>query len=129
MIEAGHWIKPLRDAGVKLVTVAQGDIDWNDFGGRIAYSVQQEAKHAYLSDLSRNVLRGHVEAASRGEWLGGVAPLGYKVVKKKLAIDRKHVRLVKRLFHMYLSGHSLRGIADQLNREGVPSPYATAIPQ
>ncbi len=30
-IEAGRWIHPLRQAGVWLVTVAQGRIDWNDF--------------------------------------------------------------------------------------------------
>jgi DNA invertase Pin-like site-specific DNA recombinase len=45
-IEAGHWIYPLRKAGVCLVTVAQGKIDWHDFTSRIVYSVQQEAKHA-----------------------------------------------------------------------------------
>ncbi len=33
-IEAGHWIYPLRKAGVCLVTVAQGRIDWSDFTSR-----------------------------------------------------------------------------------------------
>src|SRR5262245_8332712 len=56
-LEAGYWVKPLRDAGVYLHTVAQGRIDWDDFAGRIVFAVQQEAKHAYLKDLSRNVTR------------------------------------------------------------------------
>ena len=56
-IEGGYWILPFRNAGVRLETIAQGRIDWNDFAGRLLYLVQQEAKHAYLRDLSRNVLR------------------------------------------------------------------------
>lgn len=65
-IEAGYWIKPLRDRGVRLITVAQGEIDWNDFAGRMMYSIQQEGKHQYLVDLSRNVLRGRINSAKRG---------------------------------------------------------------
>ena len=48
-IEAGYWIKPFRDAGVKLVTVGQGIVDWDTFTGRLTYFVQQEGKHASLT--------------------------------------------------------------------------------
>lgn len=51
-IEAGRWIHPLRCAGVWLVTVAQGVIDWNDFTSRMMYAIQQEGKYQYLIDLS-----------------------------------------------------------------------------
>src|SRR5687768_636647 len=47
-LEAGYWVKPLRDAGVSLVTVTKGPIDWNSFAGRIIYAVEQEGKHEYL---------------------------------------------------------------------------------
>ncbi len=63
-IEGGYWILPFRDAGVRLETIAQGRIDWTDFAGRLLYVVQQEAKHAYLRDLSRNVARGQLPGAS-----------------------------------------------------------------
>jgi site-specific DNA recombinase len=74
-LEAGYWIKPLRDVGVRLETVAQGRIDWDDFAGRIIYAVQQEAKHAFLRDLSRNSIRGMLRNAKEGKWNGGPAPL------------------------------------------------------
>ena len=73
-LEAGYWIKPLRDQGIRLETVAQGRIDWEDFGGRIIYAVQQEGKHAYLRDLSRNVTRGLLQNARAGKWNGGTPP-------------------------------------------------------
>ena len=46
-----------------MVTVAQGSVDWTSFAGRLIYNVQQEGKHAFLRDLSRNVLRGRIAAA------------------------------------------------------------------
>ena len=36
-IEGGYWILPFRNAGVRLETIAQGRIDWNDFAGRLLY--------------------------------------------------------------------------------------------
>ena len=118
-VEAGFYIHPLRQAGVKLVTVAQGAVDWTTFAGRLIYNVQQEGKHAYLRDLSRNVLRGRLAAARRGEWLS-IPPLGYAVENKRLVIgDPSAVEVVRGMFRDYLGGHSLRAIAADLNRRGI----------
>jgi len=134
-IEGGYWIKPFRDAGVVLHTVGQGRIDWNDFQGRLVYIIQQEGKHAFLRDLSRNLLRGHRDAALRGEWQGGPPPYGYVLQPiedaparrngsrpNRLAPHPEQAPVVLRIFAMYDAGKSLREITDILNREGVPSP-------
>ena len=44
-IKAGRYIDPLREAGVWLITKAQGVVDWNTFTGRMMYSIVQEGKH------------------------------------------------------------------------------------
>jgi site-specific DNA recombinase len=54
MIEAGHWITPLRDAGAALEAFAQGGIAWSGFAGHLTYAMAQEGKHQFLRDLSRN---------------------------------------------------------------------------
>lgn len=84
-IEAGRWIHPLREAGVSLVTVADGTIDWSDFAGRVMYGIKQEGKHQFLRDLSRNVLRGKLASAKRGDWQGRV-PFGYRIREKRLIL-------------------------------------------
>ena len=61
---------------MSLTTIAQGAINWNDFAGRIMYALQQEGKYQYLVDLSRNVLRGQIATAKKGDWQG-IPPLGY----------------------------------------------------
>ena len=44
--------------------------------GRMMYAIQQEGKYQYLVDLSRNVLRGKIATAQKGNWQG-TPPLGY----------------------------------------------------
>ena len=123
-LEAGYWIKPLRDAGVRLETVAQGKIDWEDFAGRIVYAVQQEGKHAYLRDLSRNVTRSMAAKARACGWNGGKAPYGYNLVEGRLVPgDPAEVEIVRWLYHTYArTDTSLRALLLSLNGRGVPSP-------
>jgi site-specific DNA recombinase len=132
-LEAGYWIKPLRDAGVRLETIAQGKIDWNSFGGRLQYTVQQEGKQQFLIDGSRNTLRGLLTVARQGFWLGGPPPYGYALEdtgrgpkghsKRLVPGDPKEIEVVRWLFRTYARQDvSLRGLADELHRRGVPAP-------
>jgi DNA invertase Pin-like site-specific DNA recombinase len=124
-LEAGYWIKPLRDQGIYLETVSQGKIDWEDFAGRIIYSVTQEGKNAYLRDLSRNVTRGQLAKAKRGEWLGGKPPYGYRLSEHKRLEpgDPQEIETVRWLFTAYAERDtSLRALAIALNDRGVPAP-------
>src|SRR5262249_45152388 len=118
------WVKPLRDAGIRLETVAQGKIDWNDFAGRIIYAVRQEGKHSFLRDLSMNVTRGMLEKARAGMWLGGPVPYGYDLRDGRLVPgSTKRVEVVRWLFTTYATTTtSLGDLARQLNERGCPSP-------
>ncbi|MGE4002642.1 MAG: recombinase family protein [Planctomycetaceae bacterium] len=122
-VEAGFWIHPLRSAGVQLVSVGEGIIDWSDFTGRLMYSIRQEGKHQFLRDLARNVMRGRLAAAKAGRWMPK-APFGYrKTADLQLEIgDAEEVATVRRIFGEYLAGHSVRGICARLNGEGIRSP-------
>lgn len=123
LMEAGYWIKPLRDAGVSLATVSQGAIDWNDFAGRLVYSIQQEGKHQFLRDLSRNVNRGKLAKAQAGKWMGGAAPYGYQLAgTATLAINHNEAETVRLIFRLIGEGQSLTGTRDELNARGIPSP-------
>ena len=124
-IEGGYWILPFRNAGVRLETIAQGKIDWTDFAGRLIYLVQQEGKHAYLRDLSRNSIRGQVRKAKEGEGNDGSTPYGYRRIDGARVIVPELAEIVRRIFALYLlPDGSLRGITHTLNADGIPSPTA-----
>ncbi|MCI0740632.1 MAG: recombinase family protein [Gemmataceae bacterium] len=128
-MEAGYWTFPLRQAGVKLVTVSDGVIDWDDFTGRVIYGLKQEGKHQFLQDLSRNVARGQLEAAKAGSWIGS-APYAYRIEgmkkDKRLILhedDAAKAGIVKRIFREYVEQRrAMLNIADRLNAEGIASP-------
>jgi DNA invertase Pin-like site-specific DNA recombinase len=144
-IEAGRWIHPLRQVGVWLHTIAQGRIDWNDFTTRMMYGIQQEGKHQFLIDLSRNALRGRIAAAREGRLLVGSAygydrvffdqagkqvarvafgekfskPSGWKV-KLAPTEDPQERDIVKWLFDEFANSDcSLRSLVLKLNSRGV----------
>jgi site-specific DNA recombinase len=148
-MEAGYWIHPLRKAGVRLVSVTEGPINWDDFTGRVMYSLKQEGKHQFLRDLSRNVSRGQISNAQKGLLCGQAAPYGYdrmlideagahrqrirngeKFAKARswrttlvASDDAVKVNTVRWLFQTYADTDTgLRSLADQLNARGVPGP-------
>ena len=148
-MEAGYWIHPLRKAGVKLVSVTEGPINWDDFTGRVMYSIKQEGKHQFLRDLSRNVTRGQISNAQKGLLCGQAAPYGYdrmlidETGKQRQRIrtgekfakarswrttlvasdDALKVSTVEWLFQTYADTDTgLRKLASQLNARGVPGP-------
>ena len=123
--EAGFWIFPLREARVHLATVTQGRIDWDSFEGRVTYTVQQEGKHMYLQDMSRNLLRTKQQAASKGE-LFSTLPLGYKKSPPKIAPD-ENADLVHWAFEAYAENATVQEIAQYLYDHGVKSKKGDLI--
>ncbi len=148
-IEAGRWIHPLRQAGVKLVTVAEGVVDWDCFTGRIMNALHAEGKHSFLTDLSRNVARSLSGIAKEGFLCGQAAPYGFdRMLLDERGDHRQRIRTgekfskargwrttlvpsddalkvatVQWLFKQYADTDTgLRNLTDQLNARGVLGP-------
>ena len=47
-VEAGYWIHPIRQAGIRLATVCDGLVDWNSFSGRVVNMLHTEGKHLFF---------------------------------------------------------------------------------
>jgi DNA invertase Pin-like site-specific DNA recombinase len=124
-LEANHYWFLLRQAGVRIVTVCQGPLDFSDLAGWLTASVTQHGKAQYLKDLSRNILRGRLEKAKQGKWTARQAPYGYARTKGgDLVLGKaKAVETVRWLFETYAgTDTSLADMADRLNKAGIPSP-------
>src|SRR6218665_3949331 len=62
---------------------------------------------------------------AKGMWMGGVPPLGYDVVERKLIVVEEHAVLVRDIFARYLQVGNVRRVADQLAADGVMRPLRT----
>lgn len=147
--EASYWTYPLAKAGVQLVTVCAGPIDWDDFTEWLTYSVNQHGKHQFLQDLSKDVIRSLAAKAQQGYSCGQQAPYGYDRIlideqggyHQRISKGEKYskprswriawlpsadpikVQTVQRLFAAYATQDiGYRALADQLNQEQIPAP-------
>jgi DNA invertase Pin-like site-specific DNA recombinase len=128
-INYGYYVKPLRDLGIKLVTVAQGVIKWDSFSARITDAVLQEAKKLESQATSRRVISRMLMMARQGKWLGGPVPYGYRLLpdpvlgKKLVPGDPAHVRVVQLIFRLYGDkGFSLDMIGAELYARAILNP-------
>ena len=121
-VEAGHWIYPLRNAGVWLVTISQGVIDWNDFSGRMMYGIIQEGKHQFLIDLSKRAAgedcrsqgRPRIRSPGMGNGPGLLRPIGQT---RQAGALRRAILQTQRL------GGSICGIAGRGGRRSSPMDF------
>jgi site-specific DNA recombinase len=69
--------------------------------------------------ISRRTMKGKVEAARRGRYLGGKnAPFGYTPRDGKLEINPAEAAVVQKMYDLYLAGASLNGVVRRLREDG-----------
>jgi DNA invertase Pin-like site-specific DNA recombinase len=121
--------KQMRFAGIKIVTLAEGEIN------ELHVGLKGTMNALFLRDLAdktRRGLRGRVVA---GQSAGGRA-FGYDVVRQldaagnpvrgERAINATEAAAVRRIFGRFADGVSPIAIAKTLNDEGVPGPAGHA---
>jgi site-specific DNA recombinase len=140
-IDFGYYVKPLRDRGVKLVTVNQGVIDWHSFAGRITGAVRAETCSEEVKKNARRVAGACAEYAADGDWLGGPTPYGLRPVlvdtpaapdkdkrhrrkRQRLVLgDPQEVETVRLIFRLVGDhGWPLSKVVVELTARGIPSP-------
>ncbi len=121
--------KRLRYAGIRIVTLAEGEVS------ELHVGLKGTMNALFLRDLAAKThrgLRGRVEAGKSG---GGVT-YGYQVVRRigtdgtpivgERRIDEAQAAIVLRVFEAYAAGDSPKKIALGLNATQVPAPRGGA---
>ncbi len=112
--------------GVRFVAIndnidTRGGIDENDMS-----DFKMVFNEYYVKDISKKVKSALRTSAKRGNYVGALAPYGYKKSiddYHKLVIDNQVAPIVKRIFYEYSIGNSGREIAENLNKDGIATPY------
>jgi DNA invertase Pin-like site-specific DNA recombinase len=117
--------KRLQFAGVRLVTLAEGDVSELHIG------LKGTMNALFIKDLAAKTHRGLRGRVAAGKSAGGIS-YGYKPVRQIDArgepvrgdriIDEAESAVVGRIFQMFSEGHSPVSIAKTLNAEAIPGP-------
>jgi DNA invertase Pin-like site-specific DNA recombinase len=125
-LKYGAVVVPLREAGVRLETVAQGPIDWDDTLSALNDAIRMAFRKEESNNTSRRILTRFILMAREGIWVNGTPPYGYAKdpqTKKLVPGDPAHVKVVKWLFQTYATKDvSLRWLVEELCQRAVPSP-------
>ncbi len=121
--------KHLKFAGVRIVTLAEGEIS------ELHVGLKGTMNALFLKDLAMKTHRGLRGRVEKGKAGGGLC-YGYKVLKKLDAngepirgdreIVQEEAETIRRIFRKFAGGKSPKAIATDLNREGVPGPLGRA---
>jgi len=60
-----------------------------------------------------------LQRAQKGMWNGGIVPVGYKIVNKKLVIDKKRVKIVHDIYESYITNRSIAKIYNNLKTDDI----------
>lgn len=123
-IDGSEELKPLKTAGVIIVTTTGLRIDLRTMEGRIMLHMSNEISNGENRNRAVAVTNGQLQAALNGSWIG-CRPLGYRIVgpkkNKRLVLgDPEEIAAIRRIFAMYDAGITPEHIARELNTEGVP---------
>jgi site-specific DNA recombinase len=121
--------KRLNFAGVRLLTVAEGEI------GELHIGFKGTMNALFLRDLAAKIRRGQRGRAAEGLTPGGRS-YGYEVIRefdakgeplrgRRRVLDDE-AAVIRRIFDDFAAGHSAQAIAARLNRDGIPSPSGKA---
>ena len=107
----------LKQCGVKVLSAME---QIGDDPTSILLEAMLEASAEYYSvNLSENIKRGRKDSASKGLFVGGAIPIGYKSVDHHLVIDEATSPIIKEAFALYASGVPKKDIVSDFTKRGI----------
>ena len=108
----------LREANVEFAAIDQ-QFDTSDPAGMLTVHVLGSFAQFEREILVERTKQGHLRRLKKSDWSCGPVPLGYRKENGKLIEIPAEAKLVRRIFRLYLKLGSLRGVANDLNGDGI----------
>ncbi len=70
-------------------------------------------------EVTSERIRDKIAASKqKGMWMGGVVPLGYDVIDKKLVVNHAEAKIVRHIYKRYVNLGTVRKLKEELDAEG-----------
>jgi site-specific DNA recombinase len=112
-----RMVEVFDEYDVSFVSVTQS-FDTKSAMGRLTLNILLSFA-AFEREITGERIRDKVAASKKkGMWMGGVPPLGYDVIDRKLIINPKEAKLVKHIFKRFTETGSATLLVKELKKEG-----------
>ena len=133
-IEVGQYVDYVFPAfGIRFIVIQDNvDTENRDSGAMEMMHIMNVFNEWHAANTSKKIRAVKRANAKDGIYTAKKASYGYKMgtdKKRAPVIDEETAPVVRRIFELYASGMSPRGISEVLNLEGVPSPATYAYTQ
>ncbi len=106
--------------GVSFVSVTQQFNTINSMGRLTLNMLLTFAQ--FEREVTGERIRDKIAASKqKGLWMGGLAPLGYDVIDRKLVINHREAETVRHIYRHYAALGSVRALKEALDDEGIVS--------
>jgi site-specific DNA recombinase len=117
---------PRADERAPFRLVTLDGIDTARAESRFETVLRAEMAYSESERLSKRIRRARADARSLGLWASGKAPYGYRITgsgdTRTLTVSPAEAAVVRRMADAVMAGKTLRGIARDLNTDGIASP-------
>lgn len=114
--DSAIYKKKLRANGVRVLSVTEGVGDSSE--SVLLEAILEAMAEEYSRQLAQNVRRGMRQNAEKALSLGGLAPLGYRVVDKRYEIDEEAAQIVRFVHEQYAAGATQKQIVADCAQRG-----------
>ena len=112
--DANYLLNKFEPLNVRFKAILEDDIDTTTADGKFIFDLKvslAERERKKTSERIKDVLESK---RAKGEWTGGIIPIGYKLKNKKLVIDESTAPIVKYLFESFSVGTPMKQIRNYL---------------
>ena len=104
--------------GVSFISVTQPLFNTATSAGRLMLNVLMSFASYERELIAERTSAKAVAARKKGLWTGGVAPLGYDAVEKKLVVNSAEAERVREIFGLFLQLGSQVQVVEEVDRRG-----------
>jgi len=116
-----QMMEDLQKQGKEFVSMTES-LDTGTAMGRFVMDIIQRIAQLESEQIGERVYIGmEQKARTKGGMLGFNIPYGYDYIDNKLILNEDESKNVKEIFNLYLDNCSMKKIAEQLNRNNIPT--------
>lgn len=125
LMDFSKIIENLDASDVSFVSVTQ-QFNTASSMGRLTLNVLLSFAQ-FEREVTAERIRDKIAASKKkGMWMGGLSPLGYDAIDKKLINNKGEARVVRNLFDLYLELGSVRKLKQEADRQGLTTKKRTS---
>lgn len=115
-------IRQFKEKNIRFMTI-EDNFDSNKYD-EFTFTILLSLAQKESEKMSERIIFGKRCRAKEGHFNGSIIPYGYKKISKNSIVPKNNIStlVVKKIFSMYIKGHGLRAIANELNEKKYPTP-------